>query len=126
DEARELAIRERECERLVLVERLVAALALVAVRRHDLVVALGPDALELSAEGAVAQLEELPIVSEDVVNSLVLARQRVVPRRAVDGVGCIERSKGVHVALAECLVTLSDDLLVGVCHVLLLFGCPSA
>ncbi len=52
----------------------------------DLVVALDLRALELRGEGALAEFEQLAVVGKDVVDALVLARQRVVTRRTVNGV----------------------------------------
>src|SRR5207244_6901798 len=86
-EVRELPTGDRERKRLVLVERLATPLALVAVDGDDRVVARYLRALELRREGAVAELEQLAVVGEDVVDALVFARERAVARRAVDGVG---------------------------------------
>src|SRR5207237_10918418 len=77
-------------------------------------------ALELRREGAVGELEQLAVIAKDVVDALVVAGERVVPRHTVDGVGGEKRSEGVHVAFAEGLVALTDEFLVGVCHFLLL------
>src|SRR5437899_12569746 len=85
-EVRELPTGDRERKRLVLVERLATPLTFVAVGRDDRVVALHLRALELRPEGALADLEQLAVVAEDVVDALVVARERAVARRAVYGV----------------------------------------
>jgi hypothetical protein len=63
------------------------------VRRDDVAVALDAHALEFRNEGPVAEFEEPPVVSENLVNPLVLTCQRVVARRDVNGVGGEQRRR---------------------------------
>src|SRR3954451_10731671 len=87
DDPGELAIGDRERERLVLVEGLVAPTTAVTVRRDDRVVAFRLRALEVGRERAVAELEQLAVVPEDGVDPLVLAGDLAVARRHMHGIG---------------------------------------
>src|SRR5579872_2377067 len=89
---RDLATGNREGERVVLVECLGAALGRAMVGCHDRAVTVGLRALEFRLERPIASLEELGVEAEDVIDALVLGRERAFTRRTANRVAGVQRS----------------------------------
>ena len=85
--------------------------------KPDRMLVVGDDVVDLDPEVAAGQLHGPAEVAEHRIHAPMVTGQLVTSRCVPDDVGVEQLPQGVHVASAEGVVALPDEVLVGMTHI---------